>query len=187
MQLAIEMDPVAIIKKYYDSESRSYYFLINHSIMVTEKALRIASRVKHLSPDLTFIREASMLHDMGIFLTDESKIGCHGDKPYICHGYLGRELIEKEGFPRHALICERHIGVGISLRESEGKNLPLPKRDMLPVTIEEQIICFADKFFSKDTDFLLKEKPLEKIRSDIAAFGADKLRRFDDWLKIFGD
>lgn len=187
MQLAIEMDPIGIIEKYYDPESRAHYFLINHSTAVTEKALRIASRVKHLSPDLAFIREAAMLHDIGIFLTDEPKIGCHGDKAYICHGYLGRELIEREGFPRHALVCERHVGVGISLWEIEGRNLSLPKRDMLPVTIEEQIICFADKFFSKDTDSLLKEKPLERIRSGIAAFGADKLRRFDEWLKLFGD
>ncbi len=187
MQLVIEVDPVAIIKKYYAPESRAYHFLIQHSKMVAEKALRISKRVKNPSPNLSFILEAAMLHDIGIFLTDEPRIGCYGDKTYICHGYLGRKILEQEGFPQHALVCERHVGVGISLREIKGKNLPLPKRDMLPVTIEEQIICFADKFFSKDTEFLLKEKPLQRIRIGIAAFGEDKLRRFDEWVKIFGD
>jgi uncharacterized protein len=181
------MDPVAIIKKYYATDSRAYHFLMHHSRMVTEKALRIAEKVKHLDPDLSFIQEAAMLHDIGIFLTDEPKIGCYGDKTYLCHGYLGRDILEKEGFPQHALVCERHVGVGISLRDIEERNLPLPKRDMLPLTIEEHIICFADKFFSKDTDFLLKEKPVEKVRNGIAAFGEDKLMRFDGWLKIFRD
>ena len=187
MQLTVSMDPVAVIKKYYATDSRAYHFLMHHSRMVTGKALRIAEKVKHLDPDLSFIQEAAMLHDIGIFLTDEPKIGCYGEKTYLCHGYLGRDILEKEGFPRHALVCERHVGVGISLRDIEERNLPLPKRDMLPLTIEEQIICFADKFFSTEAEFLLKEKPLEKVRNGIAAFGEDKLMRFDEWMTLFGD
>jgi len=181
------MDPLAVIKKYYAPESRTYHFLVNHSKMVAEKALRIAERVRYLNPDCSFIRDAAMLHDIGIFLTDEPSVGCRGDKPYICHGYLGREILEKEGHLLCALVCERHVGVGISLREIEEKNLPLPKRDMLPVTLEEQIICFADKFFSKDAEFLLNEKPLEKVVNCIAKFGEDKLGRFNEWLKMFGE
>jgi uncharacterized protein len=186
MQLTPSIDPVALIKKYYAADSRAYHFLTHHSRMVTAKALSIAERVKQLAPDLAFIQEAAMLHDIGIFLTDEPKIGCLGEKTYLCHGYLGRDILEKEGIPRHALVCERHVGVGISLRDIEERNLPLPKRDMLPLTTEERIICYADKFFSKDSEFLLKEKPLKKVRNSIAAFGEDKLMRFDEWTKIFG-
>jgi uncharacterized protein len=181
------MDPMKIIKKYYAPESLAYHLLTEHSRMVTEKALKIAGRVSHLSPDMKFIQEAAMLHDIGIFLTDEAKIGCHGNKPYISHGYLGREILEKEGFPHHALVCERHVGVGISLKDIVEKNLPVPKREMLPATVEEQIICFADKFFSKDTEFLLKEKTPDRVRKGIAKYGDDKLRRFDEWLRIFGN
>lgn len=180
------MDPIELICKYYDPESKTYYLLIQHSRMVSEKALKIAEKVKHHCPDMAFIQAASMLHDIGIFLTNEPEIGCYGDKAYICHGYLGREILQKEGLPRHALVCERHVGVGLSLREIEDKNLPLPKREMTPVTIEEQIICFADKFFSKDAAFLLKEKPLSLVRKQISKFGADKIKRFDEWVEIFG-
>jgi uncharacterized protein len=127
-----------------------------------------------------------MLHDIGIFLTYEPKIGCHGDKPYICHGYLGREILEREGLPLHALVCERHIGVGISLIEINKKKLPIPKRDMIPVSLEEKIVCFADKFFSKDTGFLLREKTIEKVRKNIAQYGDEKLRQFDEWIEFFG-
>jgi uncharacterized protein len=180
------IDPIKIIEKYYNPRSRAYHLLVHHSRMVTKKALEIAKRVKHLNPDLKFIEEAAMLHDIGIFLTNEPKIGCYGDKLYVCHGYLGRQILEKEGLPGHALVCERHIGVGITLEDIEGKNLPVPKRDMMPVSVEEQIICFADKFFSKEPDFLLKEKPLEKVRKGISKFGEEKLKQFDEWVRIFG-
>lgn len=57
--------------------------------------------------------------------------------------------MRKEGFPRHALVCERHTGAGISLQSIIDQQLPVPHRDMVPVSLEEQVICFADKFFSK--------------------------------------
>lgn len=180
------MEPIKIIEKYYSTESKAYHILMRHSRMVTEKALKIAKKLKHLNPDLRFIEEAAMLHDIGIFLTNKPKIGCYGDKPYVCHGYLGREILEKEGFPEHALICERHIGVGLTIKDIEEKNLPLPKRDMVPVSIEEQIICYADKFFSKAPEFLLKEKSIKRIREYISRFGEDKIKRFDEWVKTFG-
>lgn len=179
------MDAQKIIEKYYTPDSFAFNLLIKHSRMVTEKALNIATKVLHLNPDLNFIAEAAMLHDIGIFLTNEPSIGCYGEKPYICHGYLGRELLEKEGLFRHGLVCERHIGVGITEEEIEKKNLPLPKRAMVPCSIEEQIICFADKFFSKDPEFLLKEKPIEIIRKNIARYGDEKLKIFDNWLRLF--
>jgi uncharacterized protein len=180
------MNPLEIMEKYYSPDSRAYYFLIHHSRKVAEKALLVAQRVSHLHPDRKFIEEAALLHDIGIFLTDEPAIGCHGDTAYICHGYLGRELLEKEGFPAHALVCERHVGVGISAQDIEEKNLPVPRRDMIPISIEEQIICFADKFFSKDEEFLLEEKPLDTVRKGLAKFGDEKLRKFDAWLELFG-
>jgi len=179
------MEPIKIIEKYYTRETVAYNFLVQHSKMVTRKAIELADRVKHLNPDINFIKEAAMLHDIGIFLTNAPQLGCHGNKPYICHGYLGREILEKEGYPRHAIVCETHVGIGLSIADIEKNNFPIPKRDMMPKTIEEQIICFADKFFSKDND-PLKEKPIQKIREFIGKFGEDKLRQFDEWVRIFG-
>ena len=174
-----------ILKRYYNPESRAFYIIIQHSTMVAEKALKIAQRVEHLNPDQSFIRESAMLHDIGMFLTRAPQIGCYGNCPYICHGYLGREILEKEGLLQHALVCERHVGVGITVRDIEEKSLPLPVRDMVPITIEEQIICFADKFFSKVSGSLIKEMPLETVRKKIAKFGVEKLKRFDDWVEMF--
>jgi uncharacterized protein len=44
-------------------------------------------------------------------------LGCHGDRPYITHGIIGAELLGNEGLPGHALVCERHIGVGLSIED----------------------------------------------------------------------
>ena len=53
----------------------------------------------------------------GFFIQRPIVSGCYGDKDYICHGYLGRALLEKEGLPAHALVCERHVGVGLSISD----------------------------------------------------------------------
>jgi uncharacterized protein len=179
------MNPVELIKKYYASYPEAYDFVIRHAEMVAKKALRVAENVKHLNPDMKFVEEAAMLHDIGIFMTNAPQLGCYGDKPYICHGYLGREILEKEGLQRHALVCERHVGVGLTVEDIRKNRFPLPERDMIPQSLEEQIVCFADKFYSKD-NAPLEEKPVDRVREFIARFGEDKLRVFDEWLEMFG-
>lgn len=177
------MDPVVLIEKYYPKADELYVILLRHSISVAEKALQIAGHHPELHLDERFIYEAAMVHDIGIFLTDAPDIHCHGDKPYICHGYLGAELMRNEGYFRHALVCERHTGAGLSLDQIEAQHLPVPHRDMVPVSLEEQVICFADKFFSKTR--LDHEKTVEKARKSIEKYGEAGLQRFDRWCRLF--
>lgn len=177
------MDPLEFIKKYYPEKSEAYHILTVHSRSVADKALEIARMHPELNLDLTFIEEAAMLHDIGIFKCDAEGIACHGQAPYICHGYLGAELMRAEGYPKHALVCERHTGTGLSLKMIEEQNLPVPHRDMRPVSWEEQIICFADKFFSKTK--LDKEKSPEKIRKSLSKYGEETVSQFDAWCKLF--
>ncbi|MFQ5621621.1 MAG: HD domain-containing protein [Candidatus Nanoarchaeia archaeon] len=179
------MDPKAIILKYYKPDSKAYRVLIGHSISVTKKALEVAKRVPELNPDLKFIEEAAMLHDIGMRKTNAPIIDCHGEFPYFCHGYLGREILEKEGLPKHALVCERHTGTGIPLKDIKSHNHPLPHRDLIPITIEEQIICFADKFFSKKPKHQGKTNNIEQIKASLAKHGNDRVQKFEDWCKLF--
>ena len=158
---------------------------MTHSEQVAKKALDAAGRVKHLNPDLVFIEEAALLHDIGIFYTNTPQLGCHGKHPYVCHGILGRELLERHDLPRHALVCERHIGTGISANDIQEQNLPLPLRDMQPVSIEEQIICYADKFFSKNSNRVGTAKSVDQIISRLAPYGDDKVQCFESWVEMF--
>ncbi len=177
------MDPILIIDKYYQENNELKHILLTHSRSVAEKALKIADRHPELLLDRAFVYEAAMLHDIGIFLTDASGIFCFGDKPYICHGTLGAELMRNEGYPKHALVCERHTGAGLSLQQIVEEQLPVPHREMVPVSWEEQVICFADKFYSKT--HLEREKSVEKARNSLAKYGEAGLKRFDRWCELF--
>ncbi len=177
------MDPIAIIKKYYPEDSVAYPILIDHSRLVADKAIQLALSHPELQIDLTFVEEAAMLHDIGMFQTHAPSIGCFGDLPYICHGYLGSDLLKAEGFTRHALVCERHTGTGLSIEDIRRIDKGIPLRDMRPVSIEEQLICFADKFYSKSKPG--REKSIEGVRKSMSKYGAAHLTRFDAWCEMF--
>ena len=125
-----------------------------------------------------------MLHDIGIFKCDAAGIQCFGIEPYICHGRIGAELLRSEGFPRHARVCERHTGAGITKAQVIAQNLPLPQQDFLPETMEEKVICYADKFFSKT--HLDREKSIEQAEMSLSKFGEEGVLRFREWEKCFG-
>jgi uncharacterized protein len=178
------MNPYDLLKKYFAADA--LHIIATHSRLVADKALLIAKNcpTSHLL-DIDFIEEAAMLHDIGVSQTDAPELGCHGTAPYICHGVLGRTILEHEGLPRHALVCERHIGVGLTVEDITDQKLPLPKRDMLPISPEEKIIACADLFYSKRADMLSIEKPLSLIRKELSKFGADKPAVFDQWIAEF--
>ncbi len=179
------MNPVDIISEYYKPGSEAYAMLLQHGKSVARKALDAAAKVPSLNPDITFIQEAAMLHDIAVFMTDAPELHCTGKHPYICHGYLGRELLENKELFKHAKVCERHVGVGITAAEIRHRNLPLPARDMVPISIEEQVICFADKFFSKNGPSMETEKPVKEILGGLAHYGPDKVKTFESWLELF--
>lgn len=180
------MDPIKIIERYYPADSSAYTILTVHSSLVAQKALAVARRLSPLHPDMNFIYEAAMLHDIGIMATDTPELGCHGVLPYICHGYSGRSMLEEAGLPRHGLVCERHVGVGISVEDIRTGNLPIPVRDMTPQSIEEQIVCYADKFFSKNGHRRpIREKSVEEIVVGLRRYGQDKANRFLSWHRQF--
>ena len=56
---------------------------------------------------------------------------------------------------------------------------------MLPLSIEEQIIGYADKFYSKNGSGADKEKTIANILVNLAPFGADKVQRFKNWAAMF--
>ena len=178
------MDYTAILDKYYPEDNDCKQILLKHSRMVADFALEMAGRHPELALDLRFIEEAAMLHDIGIFMTSAPDIGCVGDAPYICHGYLGAELLRKEGLPRHARVCERHTGTGLTKERIIASGWPLPAQDMLPETLEEQIVCFADKFFSK-VKYLHKSRTFEQVVESMARISPESEEKVKEWAKLF--
>lgn len=177
------MDYNKIIDKYYPEDNELKRLLIRHSRDVADRALSIIDRHPELHLDRQFVEEGAMLHDIGIFMTDAPGIHCHGTDPYIRHGFDGAELLRKDGFPKHARVCERHTGAGITVAEIRKQNLPLPEQDFLPETLEEKVICYADKFYSKSSPD--KVKTIERAERSVAKHGEDGLERFREWERMF--
>ncbi|MBQ7422109.1 MAG: HDIG domain-containing protein [Prevotella sp.] len=174
----------SIINKYYgEGDSKLKTILLKHSQSVAQRALQIGLLHPELQLDMRFLEEAAMLHDIGIIRCHAPGIECFGPQPYILHGRMGAEMLREEGFPRHARVCERHTGAGISLSEIIAQELPLPHQDFLPETLEEKVICYADKFFSKTR--LETEKTLEQAEASLAKFGEEGLARFREWERLF--
>jgi uncharacterized protein len=68
----------------------------------------------------------------------------------------------------------------------QGLPMPLPDDDSepyMPETIEEQIVCYADKFFSKTK--LDREKTMEEVVRSLAKFGTGGVARFQQWAQTF--
>jgi uncharacterized protein len=177
------MEPLDIIYQYYRPESALTQKLVSHSRAVRDKALAVARRFAQAKPDLELIAEASMLHDIGIIKTRAGRIGCNGSLPYICHGIEGRKMLERIGLTPHAMVCERHVGVGITRKDVHRDRLPLPARNMVPETLEEIIICYADKFFSKSNG--TREKSIDAVIAHLMPYGLDKVKRFEQWHHCF--
>lgn len=185
IQEKYKINPYKILEKYCKDNPKTKEILINHGESVYKKALEIIEISKIKNIDLEFLKNACILHDIGVLNVNSPKIFCFGKKPYIEHGSLGAEILKKEGLNKIALICERHTGLGI--KKEEAKNLnkkfksELPEKEMVPKSKTEKLICLADKFFSKSN--LEKEDKIEDILKEVKSYNKEK--EFLELLKEF--
>ena len=124
-----------------------------------------------------------MLHDIGVRWCDAPSIFCHGTEPYLLHGQIGGEVLRREGWERHARVAERHTGTGLRREEFERQGLPVPDVDMVPEALEEQVVCYADKFYSKSRPDRVRSV-LETAQS-LEKFGHEGVEKFLLWAKMF--
>lgn len=181
------IDYKALIEKYCSGNLELQTILLTHSRQVADRAIAILSAhpqwVTSGEVDPVFVEEAAMLHDIGVVFCDAPKIHCMGSHAYIEHGYLGAEILRQEGLPKHAAVAERHTGTGISYEQIIREQLPIPLNDYTPRTLEERLICYADKFYSKTR--LGEDKPMSKIRLHLWKYGSDTVNRFDEMQRFF--
>lgn len=175
---------IKLLARYLDGEPLR--IVSEHSRHVADLSLEVADRLAVVGDDRAFIEEAALLHDIGVCRVHAPELGLYGKNPYIMHGVLGRAILESEGYPLHGLVCERHTGVGLTCDDIIRQDLPLPHRDMCPQSLPEQIICFADLFYSKNPGRLDQRKTAAQVRKKLLPFGEEKVAVFDGWLAEFG-
>ena len=54
---------------------------------------------------------------------------------------------------------------------------------MVPVSLEEKVVCFADKFFSKTHPE--EEKTPQQAEKSLAKFGEEGVLVFREWCRLF--
>jgi uncharacterized protein (TIGR00295 family) len=116
----------------------------------------------------------ALLHDIGRSQTQT-----------VGHGYVGAGILEKEGVDGAVVeIVKRHVGAGISPEEAMA--LGFPPGDYIPRTLEQKVVCFADKLLDGDRARPFEEEVkrfvkkghdvarLRRLKEDVdAAVGAD--------------
>jgi uncharacterized protein len=118
--------------------------VVAHCIAVSATAVSLAGRVKAFV-DRELIRQGGLFHDIGRART-------HG----IDHAVAGVEIARELGFSEPlVLIIERHIGAGITA--AEAVRLGLPKKDYLPLTVEEKIVSYADNLVDRVREISFEE------------------------------
>lgn len=173
------MNYQSIIDHYFPEEANPQLrnILLLHSAAVRDKALRVCDHHPELNADRGIVEAGAMLHDIGIVKCDAEGIHCHGTEPYIKHGTLGAQMLDDikddtnvnpythETIEKLKRICARHTGTGLPGLE--------------PETIEEIIVCYADKFYSKTK--LDKTKTPEQAVNSLRKFGEEGVNIFNRW------
>lgn len=105
-----------------------------HCEATRQKAIQVATLVSPKIPvNLKLLELGALLHDIG-------RAHIHD----VTHGFIGGQILHKHEYPRSVvLIVERHVLGGFTAIEAE--KLGLPKRDFVPQSWEEKIVCVADK------------------------------------------
>ncbi len=149
--------------------------IIEHCLAVKEFALSMVS-ILNIDVDMDLVREGALFHDIGRCKTQG-----------INHAVEGAKLARNLGLRDSVIgIIERHIGSGITAEEAE--SFGLPKKDYLPVTVEEKIVSYADNLVD-GTRARTFEKAMTKFKKTL---GVDDpaVRRFkkmheeiESWIK----
>jgi uncharacterized protein len=150
---------------------------IQHSLLVTRKALEIAHRTGE-DLDLELVGRGALFHDLG-------KSKTHG----IEHGKLGAEMGRELGLPESiTAIMEKHIRGGLT--ENEAVELGLPVKDYRLRKPEERIVIYADRLVDIIADKVVTtedqaEERFEEILSTDIKYGKNDitLKRYLNYHK----
>ncbi len=108
--------------------------IINHQIAVMKKAVSLAYNITKVEVNIETVRIGALVHDIGRYKTHD-----------MSHGVEGGKLLRKLGFSENiARIAETHSLAGLTAEEAVTFNLPA--KNYLPQSIEEKLVCLADKY-----------------------------------------
>lgn len=142
-----------------------------HCQIVKEISLQIANKLidkYKINIDLELLTAGALIHDLGFYkcLDDNFK----NIEKYILHSQFGYKIVKEEKFPESlARFCLVHTGVGI-----------VPN---IPITLEEEIVTYADCFHSKGCP---NYKTIKDIKQSLIKYRPEDSVIVDRFQRKFG-
>ena len=156
-----------------------------HCLIVKEIAQLIMDDLEkreHVVLDKDLVIAGCLLHDIGVYECLQN-YPVKGNPPYIQHGIIGAKIIKSLGLEEKlARFASHHTGVGVTIEDIKKQNLPLPEKDFVPITAEEEIVAYADNFHGKDPAFCT----FEEAKAEFAKFNPINGEVMDVWSRKYG-
>jgi uncharacterized protein (TIGR00295 family) len=142
----------------------SSQIIIQHCKTVARVSRILAEALveKGVPVDVAAVLAGALLHDIG-----RTRVQT------VRHGYESSRILRERGVDGRVVeIVKKHVGAGLSREEASCLGLPLG--DYIPSTVEERIVCLADKMvgsteirpFSEEVKrFVRKGHDVERLRS----------------------
>lgn len=174
-------------QKYSQGENQEMILktVWKHSLTVRDIALELADNLikKGIKIDKELVETGALVHDMGCYKCYEFYGRTEG--PYIQHGIKGYKILKQEGLSEEiARMAMIHLGVGLVKENVIASKLPLEPDDYIPITLEEELVAYADNFHSKSGP---KFDSFEDSREKLARLWPESVVIFDRFRKKFGE
>ncbi len=143
--------------------------VIRHCIAVAEVAVETADKLseKGYKINIPLVEVGALLHDLGRSKTHT-----------VDHSLVGAQIAQSVGLPEPVVrIIRRHVGAGITAEEAE--KLGWPKDTYMPQTLEEKIVCYADKIIDKSRRTPI-ELEIERLQKENRFEAAERVRKLND-------
>lgn len=154
-----ENEARALHRRYCQNEEM-LELVFTHCKIVADIAVW-AVRENSIELDVDILKTICLLHDIGSysFMHDS-----YNRNVYAQHAMLGSKILQNEGFDSLVYSAvETHVLMGVSAEDIRASGMYLPAKDFIPETIYGQLLCFADRFHSKQPVFNSREYFEEKI------------------------
>jgi uncharacterized protein len=142
--------------------------VIRHCLSVADLAIETARELlaKGLKVDVELVEAGAILHDLG-----------RSKNHTVGHGVVGAQMAQSLGLPQPLVnIIKRHVGGGISAEEAAV--FGWPKDSYMPQTLEEKIVCYADKLIDKSRRVSI-EIEIGRLQKENKIEAADRIRKLN--------
>ncbi len=144
---------IEAVHRRYAQNDHVYKLVYEHCQIVAEIA-RWCVEQNDLDVDLELLEAACLLHDIGTYAIFDGN-GLDGNEHnYKQHAVFGAALAIEEGFDsRIADMIRTHVLMGLTKEEIIQQGFGMPQNDYEPATLEARLVCYADRFHSKNPTF----------------------------------